>query len=132
MARGPLRISRTGPPAIVEDPALDSLGFALFNLPGGKRRLMDFVCLAARGDARLQRMAVIWDQLSRYKQERLRLEDLCAEVAIPPEELLRAVFAAETDVSQKIARLAFAADLPKMVKRLAQSGCGFGTPNGIP
>jgi hypothetical protein len=122
MARGPLRITGAWRPPVRKLPDPDSLAFALLNLPGGKHRLMDLTRWAGPGDARLERMLMLWDGLSRYKQGLVQIEDLCAAVAISQEEFLNVVFAATTDLSRKMAVLAFVSLLPEMVRQLGRSG----------
>ena len=127
MARGPLRVTRAGRIPYAT-PAFGTLDFVSRLLPGGKQWFIDYARLARDTDPRVDKVVTTWDQLSRYKQNLVSLEELCAAVGLVPGEFFaiaaRACFECNGGVTMLLAAMAY----PQIMEAAVTRAC---TPQGI-
>jgi hypothetical protein len=97
-------------------PATGTLDFAARVLPGGKAWFIAHARAAKGVDPRVDHVVTMWDRLSRYKQNLVPLDELCAAAGLEAGEFVGIVARAVFELNNDVAMIQVLMALPGIVK----------------
>ncbi len=107
---------------LMKSPGINALSFAVRYIPGGRKRVLEFVKLAAmNGDANAKKWWLVYADLPKTQAAKCNFDDVCFAAGVKPSALLAAMVGHGMEAAIDVGNLVAAAFHPGVVAAAGKS-----------